>query len=220
MANVDDVAAALLQEGGKMDTYKLQKLLYYSQAWHLAITGRPLFDEPIEAWRQGPVVRKVFLGHRGKLKVSEWQGRAHALDENESAIVGLVRRHYGDLDGEQLSTLTHSEAPWLEARGDLPETVSSNAEVKQETMARFYRDRTLGGRYAADLAAGGVFLPTRDFKTERDEIRKEFIGIRESYRGTPAHHPEAPSLRRDQLASAGTVSPIVRAQRGKARPAR
>ena len=45
-ANVDDVAALLLARLGPMDTWRLQKLLYYSQAWHLAY-----YDEPVSCLR-------------------------------------------------------------------------------------------------------------------------------------------------------------------------
>lgn len=43
---------------------KLQKLLYYSQAWHLAIYDEPLFQDRIEAWVHGPVVPSVFREYR------------------------------------------------------------------------------------------------------------------------------------------------------------
>ena len=39
---------------------KLQKLLFYGHAWHLAIKDAPLFDEDFEAWPWGPVVRDVY----------------------------------------------------------------------------------------------------------------------------------------------------------------
>jgi uncharacterized phage-associated protein len=35
MASVHDVAAEVLANGGKMTTWKLQKLVYYCQAWHV-----------------------------------------------------------------------------------------------------------------------------------------------------------------------------------------
>jgi uncharacterized phage-associated protein len=38
-----------------MDAMRLQKLLYYVQAWHLAVTDEPLFPEQIKAWKDGPV---------------------------------------------------------------------------------------------------------------------------------------------------------------------
>ena len=44
---------------GQMTAKKLEKLVYYAQAWHLARHQRPLFPETIEAWAQGPVVRHL-----------------------------------------------------------------------------------------------------------------------------------------------------------------
>lgn len=45
MANVSDVAAYILQKHGRMTTMKLQKLVYYSQAWSLVWDEKPLFQE-------------------------------------------------------------------------------------------------------------------------------------------------------------------------------
>lgn len=53
-----DLAA---REGVPIDQMKLQKLVYYAQAWHLALKGGPLFDEDLEAWPWGPVVRNVYI---------------------------------------------------------------------------------------------------------------------------------------------------------------
>ncbi len=49
MANVFDVAKYILEKTGTISTWKLQKLCYYSQAWELAWTGNPLFEEDFEA---------------------------------------------------------------------------------------------------------------------------------------------------------------------------
>ena len=46
MADVQDVARYIVERGGPMTTMKLQKLAYYSQAWHLVWDGVPLFDAP------------------------------------------------------------------------------------------------------------------------------------------------------------------------------
>ncbi len=43
---------------------KLQKLLFYSHAWHLAIYNKPLFDPAFEAWSWGPVVKDVYFQTR------------------------------------------------------------------------------------------------------------------------------------------------------------
>ncbi len=43
-----------------IDQMKLQKLLFYAHAWHLAYYNAPLFDEDFEAWPWGPVVRDIY----------------------------------------------------------------------------------------------------------------------------------------------------------------
>jgi uncharacterized phage-associated protein len=39
---------------------KIQKMLYFVQGWHLAYYDIPLFVDPIEAWKYGPVVTSVY----------------------------------------------------------------------------------------------------------------------------------------------------------------
>ena len=58
MMTVLDVAAYILERQGSMTTMKLQKLVYYCQAWSLVWDERPLFDESIEAWANGPVLSR------------------------------------------------------------------------------------------------------------------------------------------------------------------
>src|ERR1700680_3484243 len=39
---------------------KMQKLVYFAHGWHLALTGRPLLSEPIQAWEYGPVIPTIY----------------------------------------------------------------------------------------------------------------------------------------------------------------
>ena len=68
---VFDVAAYILEKMESMTTMKLQKLVYYSQAWSLVWDEKQLFEEDIEAWANGPVVRDLFDYHRGMYEISE-----------------------------------------------------------------------------------------------------------------------------------------------------
>ena len=139
MANVFDAAAFILEKQGRMITLKLQKLVYYSQAWSLVWDERPLFDEKIEAWSNGPVVRDLFDYHRGKYYVSEIEaGDAGKLDADQKATVDMVLNHYGDKPAYWLVRLSHSEPPWIEARGDLSPTEQGNAEIMLDSMAQYY----------------------------------------------------------------------------------
>ena len=74
MAKAIDVAKYILEQrdahGHETTTFALQKLLYYCQSWMLVANGRPLFDEPIVAWRHGPVVRAVYPYCKGRRLIS------------------------------------------------------------------------------------------------------------------------------------------------------
>ena len=56
MATVFDVAAYILKQRGEITTMKLQKLVYYCQAWHLVWEDEPLFRERIFATATGHAV--------------------------------------------------------------------------------------------------------------------------------------------------------------------
>ena len=50
------------ERGDKVTPLKIQKLVYFSHGWHLALTdGKPLVnDEYIEAWTYGPVFPSLY----------------------------------------------------------------------------------------------------------------------------------------------------------------
>lgn len=73
MPSAHDVAAYILRKKGEMTAMKLQKLVYYSQAWSLVWDEEPLFEEEIQAWVNGPVIPALYQAHRGQFKVSDWR---------------------------------------------------------------------------------------------------------------------------------------------------
>lgn len=60
-AATDRILAWDAERGAKADVTepKLQRLLYYAHAWHLAWSGKPLFDEPCLAFDDGPGFQSV-----------------------------------------------------------------------------------------------------------------------------------------------------------------
>lgn len=164
MLTANDVASIVIARSGPwIDAMRLQKLLYYVQAWHLAITDEPAFREQIKAWKDGPVVPAVWHERRDRStrRAATQSVDLIELDEITSDIIELVIRSYGSMSGEELSALTHVEQPWREARGALPEDAASKQPISPTAMATYYRlHRRLGGRTAADLAAGGIHLRT------------------------------------------------------------
>ena len=63
VVSVFDVACYIMSKVKQCTTMKLQKLLYYCQAWYLVWNERPLFRENIEAWANGPVIRELYNFH-------------------------------------------------------------------------------------------------------------------------------------------------------------
>lgn len=117
VVNVFDVAKYILQKQGTMSTMKLQKLVYYSQAWSLVWDEEPLFGQDIEAWANGPVVRELYLAHKGIFLIKDLRyGDISKLNDNQIETIDSVLKFYGDKSGAWLSDLTHSEMPWINAR--------------------------------------------------------------------------------------------------------
>ena len=143
MANVFDVAKHILKKEGKMTAMKLQKLCYYSQAWHLVWEEKRLFDNEIQAWENGPVSPDLYQWHKGQFIVE----RDALLDElcmnnlkdNEEESIDSVLRDYRQYTAQQLSDLTHQEKPWRETYNKY-KTLSGrcDAEISINLMHEFY----------------------------------------------------------------------------------
>lgn len=141
MASVFDVAKYILQKSGSMSTWKLHKLCYYSQAWSLAWTEAPIFDEEFEAWANGPVCRELFYMHQGKFVIDEndiTKGDPDNLNDDQRETIDVVLHDYGSMEPYELRDLSHNESPWKDARGDLPDDAKCNAIITKTAMGCFY----------------------------------------------------------------------------------
>jgi uncharacterized phage-associated protein len=142
MAHVQDVAAYILGKLGPMTAMKLQKLCYFAYGYHLAWEERPLFPERFEAWANGPVCPALYARHRGLFMVdrSDIEGDPGALDEGELESVNLVLDAYSGLTAHQLSSMTHSQIPWLNARARarVRPTERSDEPLDDEEIFEFF----------------------------------------------------------------------------------
>ena len=139
MANVFDVAAYILDKQGSMTTWKLQKLVYYSQAWSLVWDDDAIFPEEIEAWANGPVVRELYNAHRGRYRLSGLKkGDASTLTKDQSETVDGILKFYGDKSPQWLSDLTHMEEPWQLARQGVSDGERGNTIIPKEALAEYY----------------------------------------------------------------------------------
>lgn len=143
MANVFNVARYILDKCGSMSTWKLQKLCYYSQAWSLAWTGNPIFTEDFEAWANGPVCPELFRKHRGlyTASVSDIPAKQESnppLDDKQRDIIDLIIEDYGKMEPDELREQSHSERPWLAARGNLSDGARCQTVISKNEMIEYY----------------------------------------------------------------------------------
>jgi len=134
MPSARDVAEYILELHGPMTAMKLQKLVYYAQAWSIVWDDDAIFPEEIEAWKNGPVVRDLWEAHRGQFRVTEISGgNSGALNSEQGTTVDEVLKFYGDKSAQWLSDLTHMEDPWKDAWNKGP-----NSVITKESLAEYY----------------------------------------------------------------------------------
>lgn len=134
--------------GSLITNLKLQKLVYYAEAWHLANFNESIVDEDFEAWVHGPVVRRLYGEYRGfgwkPIIQSEITDATHAdlvasFPERTRELLQMVTDEYFSLPAYQLERLTHNEDPWRLTRGDLPEDAPSDSVIDKVLMQQYYR---------------------------------------------------------------------------------
>jgi len=129
------------ERGEVLTNLKLQKLLYYAQAWRLALANEPLVEEDFQAWVHGPVLASQY--HR--FKDFQWRPLSVDLTRPDFAGTGIdahlveIVDVFGSETAVALELMTHREKPWLDARGDLPLDALSDAVIPKRSMAEYYR---------------------------------------------------------------------------------
>lgn len=120
---------------------KLHKLLYLAQANYLASTGSRLFDEPVDAYENGPVIYTVTRMFSGRqiiaTTVDEAKLTAPELPTDVDVFLGRVWASYKDWSASSLWNLTHSQSPWAEnyVEGEY------RCQIPDEDMVEFFRSK-------------------------------------------------------------------------------
>lgn len=149
MVNPISVAAWFVnhvdRDSGDSTTHlKVQKLLYYAQAWHLLAFDTPLFDEDMQAWAHGPVVPSVYHEFKqyGFNSIPEYKG-SEEIEKASEEILSQVANIYGEFSAKRLEAMTHLEDPWRDARGELAPEARCDAVIPKDAI-KIYFQRTYG----------------------------------------------------------------------------
>ena len=105
-----------LQDENHITPMQVQKLTYFCHAWMLGLGHGPLFQDAVESWQYGPVIRAVYhsLKHHGGSRITQpILDKSADFSEVEERIIRVVWQRYGELDGGRLSRMTHAaSSPW------------------------------------------------------------------------------------------------------------
>ena len=141
----EDVAGYILKKTGKISTYALQKYLYYCQAWSYGWSGEPLFDGEFQAWVDGPVNPEVYQLYKGRYMASDKDIPLtdHVFSEYEKRLMDLVLSVYEDFTGDELSTMSHIEEPWIKSRAGKEPDERGNASIEPKDLIEYFGMRAL-----------------------------------------------------------------------------
>jgi uncharacterized phage-associated protein len=152
---VETIAETILREakkvGRSLTPMQLIKLVYIAHGWSLAITGRDLFINRIEAWKYGPVIPELYRATkkfgREPIPIGLVGSSDEALLEKvDQDLVEDVFLKYGHFSGVQLSNLTHqSGSPWHQVYRDGVQ----NIEIPDSIIASHYKGLLNDRRSAA-----------------------------------------------------------------------
>lgn len=128
------------EAGEEISNLKVQKLVYYAQGFHLALTGEPLFAEDIQAWQHGPVVPVLYqaLKEHGDKHIPAHDDfdPAAVFTPEQIELLDEVYETYGQFSAWKLRLMTHSEAPWKDA-----DALGYSAVISHESLRTFFLTR-------------------------------------------------------------------------------
>lgn len=125
---------------------KLQKILYFAQAYYLGGLSRPLFEEEIEAWQYGPVIREIYtlFSPHGNSLISETTvcpgGNPHSeiLPKDQQILKEKIWDNYGRFSAWYLVESAHSHDPWKDAWEKNGQGQNGQIIIPKKTIQKYY----------------------------------------------------------------------------------
>lgn len=145
------LADYILKNYGPMSHLKLQKLLFYCDAYHLAFTGEELVVEKFQAWVHGPVCVEVYNQLKEKSILYSDMGFDVINNEDPDPIlnnklstyqidlINDILRNLNTWTDLELEASTHSEEPWIKARIGYAPHQKCQVEIDKQITKNFYQ---------------------------------------------------------------------------------
>lgn len=116
--NVKDIAAYIVNYSIDNEKYisnlKLQKLLYYVQAYFAVEKNKPCFNEEFEHWRHGPVIPEIYSEYKVYFNENITDYKDHEkINPKDRMLIEKVIDSYFDYSAWEMVRKTHDELPWV-----------------------------------------------------------------------------------------------------------
>lgn len=150
MKSIHDIADYIIKKNdygcSDISMLKLQKLLYYAQAYYLANYKKPLFNEEFQAWVHGPVNREIFDRFKethSLYSIATCKDLRIGFDEEilsnkEREYIDDFLNSFGHLSGTDLEVMSHHDAPWIKARNGLKPLDKCENIISKDEMLVYY----------------------------------------------------------------------------------
>ena len=114
---------------------KLQKILYFAQAYYLAKFNKPLFNNNIEAWEYGPVIPDVYRRFKkyGSKPIILEEDESSLSEKDKEILLKEIWETFGGYSVSRLVDITHAHAPWKDAYA------SKDKIISNKSLGEYYR---------------------------------------------------------------------------------
>lgn len=156
--NALDIARYVIKYSNDRDygvsNLKLQKILYFIQAYFLMQTNSPCFKESIEAWDFGPVVPAVYKQYKmyasADIPTTEsyisfdgddiWKSKRIRFNkinikDEDKILINKVVDKFSKYSATDLVTLTQHQTPWIDAF-----SLGENNEISLDAIKDYFSD--------------------------------------------------------------------------------
>lgn len=138
----------ILKHYGPMSHLKLQKLVFYCDAYSLAYFGKPLIEDNFEAWVHGPVCRRLYDSLKDKSKLysdvaytsdgDDADKEFASLTFDQQSLINNILSQLSSWSSFELEASTHQEDPWKNARKGYNEADKCSVLIKKDEMKEYY----------------------------------------------------------------------------------
>lgn len=116
-AFLNKVPIEAVENGEGIHKVKLQKLLFFAQEEFLYRHEKPLFEDKIEAWEHGPVVREVWNNYVNlPYYIITIVPQEIKINKEAQEVVDYIWFKHGEKDTWYLRDLSHSYEIWENKR--------------------------------------------------------------------------------------------------------